>query len=95
MPNLPPATAATAPKVRYADGSDFNDYFYPNTECPQGASASNLTDVAVYAAVVFVSAPFVSTPQPSCFEIFGAWMLSKYPSLGNEQQYKQQASAYR
>lgn len=67
--------------------------FTPTLNAPEGASASNLTEVAVYAAVVFVSAPFVSTPQPSCCEIFGAWMLSKYPSLGDEQQYKQQASA--
>lgn len=68
--------------------------FTPTLNAPEGASASNLTEVAVYAAVVFVSAPL---PQhlsfSSCFEIFGAWMLSKYPSLGDEQQYKQQASA--
>ena len=83
-----PPPPRACPALRCADGSDFSDHFCPNTECPHGASASNL----IYAAAVSVSAPFISTPQPSCFGIFGTWMLSRYPLLGGEQQCEQVVS---
>lgn len=73
MPHLPLAIAATALEAYM--GVTSMTIFTPTLNAPEGASASNLTEVAVYAEVVFAST-LASTPQP-CFEIpLGAWMLS-------------------